>query len=136
MIYWISGISFFVYCLPNQFFDLIQISSKETIYKNLGVNIVRKFAQEGDLVNHLIRKKYPLYNVIKNRKSIQRYIAKTYHFEKFHFQLLFIFLIIMAYAIRQKQYEWALLIFLNNIIFNLYPNLLQQYTRLRLKSFY
>ncbi len=29
---------------------------------------------------------------------------------------------------------WALVLFLNNLVFNIYPNLLQQYNRLRLKA--
>jgi hypothetical protein len=132
LFYWILGLSFFGYILPNAFFDRIQLSNHTTFYKKIGIKIIRKFAQEGDFINKLIRKKYANYKVIPTQKSAHRYYSKTYHFEKFHFHLFLIFLAITIIAIAKKDFLWALLITFNNIIFNVYPNLLQQYNRIRL----
>ncbi len=134
MIYWVLGLTLFVYALPNYFFNYIQLSKNPNFYRNLGIKTIRKYAQEGDLVNRFIRIKYPNYKVIKSGKSVKNYIAQTYHFERFHFQLFIIFLVITIYAVIQDYYKWALLITVNNIIFNVYPNLLQQYTRLKLRK--
>jgi hypothetical protein len=134
LLYWILGLSFLSYLLPKTFFNRIQLSKNVIFYKKLGVKLVRKFAQEGDLVNQMIRRKYPAYKIIQTPKSVSNYISKTYGSEKFHFHLFLIFLSISIIAIINREYGWAALITLNNIIFNVYPNLLQQYNRIRLKK--
>ncbi len=131
--YWILSISFFTYLLPTTFLDLIQLSNHTKFYKKIGVTFIKKFTQEGDFINRLIKKKYPQYSVIKNRALMSKYLQKTYHFERFHLQLFVLFLSTATYALIEKDYKWAILITFNNVIFNVYPNLLQQYNRLRLK---
>jgi hypothetical protein len=132
--YWSLGLSLLIYLLPNGFFNFIQLSRSTKPYKNIGINVIKRYAQEGDLVNRFIKKRFPHYSVIKNGKSVKAYLSQTYHFERFHTQLLVFFFAIMVYAIVQKQYEWAFILLINNIIYNLYPNLLQQYTRIRLSA--
>ena len=43
------------------------------------------------------------------------------------------FLLTGIYALLRGQIWWAFIITFNNVVFNLFPNLLQQYNRLRLR---
>lgn len=121
--------------LPNSFFDKIQLSKISAVYKAIGIRVINKFAQNGEVLNQLIRKKNPSYKVITTRTgSIDQLIRTTYIFEKFHFILFVFFTVTTIYALIQNHTMWALTIFFNNIIYNIYPNLLQQYIRIRLNS--
>ena len=119
--------------LPNSVLDRIQIANNPAIYKRLGVHWVNRLTQNGDIINRLIRRKFPTYQgVAKNKTSIDTLIKRTYMFEKFHLLLFVFFSLVMIYAILNGYYLWACVILLTNIIYNIYPNLLQQYIRLKL----
>jgi len=129
-----------VSCAPiffkNTFLDRIQIGKQIGVYKKLGVHFINKVAQNGSIINSLIKKKYPGYKaVINKRSSIAKLIRQTYVFEKFHWILFIFFSQVIVYALWQKQLTWGLIILLNNILYNVYPNLLQQYIRLKLRLF-
>jgi len=47
--------------------------------------------------------------------------------------MLLFFLLTGIYALTQGYVWWAVIITINNLVFNLYPNFLQQYNRLRLR---
>ena len=42
---------------PNSFYDKIQVGKTARIYRRLGVDFVNKLAQNGAIINHLVRKK-------------------------------------------------------------------------------
>jgi len=122
--------------LKNAFLDRLQIGKKTFIYKKLGVHFVNQVAQNGVLVNKLIKRKFPDYKVVSIKKySIAGLIGQTYTFEKFHLMLFVFFTLITIYAFRREDISWAFIILLTNIVYNIYPNLLQQYIRLKLKLF-
>lgn len=122
--------------LPNSFFDTIQVGKTAATYKKLGVHLVNQFSQNGELVNRLIRKKFPQYKAITfNRTSINRLVQQTYVFEKFHCMMCIFFCLVTIFAVSKKNFTWAAIITVTNILYNIYPNLLQQYIRLKL-SFY
>ena len=118
------------------FLDKLQIGKTTGIYKKLGVPVINSVAQNGVLVNKLIKKKFPEYKVVTSKPaSINRLIMQTYVFEKFHLILFLFFCLATAYAISSNHWYWAFIIFLTNIAYNVYPNLLQQYIRLKLLIF-
>lgn len=120
--------------LPKYFFDSIQLSDNAVFYKKIGVGFINRFTQNGDIVNNLLRKKYPDYKVVVRKKiSVRKLVDQTYVFEKFHFIFFLFFLMLTAYAIVKGYFGWATLFFISNIIYNIYPALLQQYIRIRLK---
>ena len=119
---------------PNSFFDKIQLGKTITTYKKLGVGVVNKFSQNGDIINRMIRKRFPDYRVIRhNKSSINKLVQQTYVFEKFHFFMFLFFTFTTVYAISKNYFGWAAVITLTNLLYNIYPNLLQQYIRLKLK---
>ena len=119
--------------LPNAFFDAIQLGQTTAIYKKIGIRFVKKYTQDGDLINRLIRRKFPRYRVFDGNGSIQKHLAKAYAMEKIHFIMFLFFLLTSIYALARGHVWWAIFITMNNLAFNLYPNFLQQYNRLRFR---
>jgi hypothetical protein len=121
--------------LPFSFFDRIQFNHSSSAYKKLGVHYINIVTQNGDLINRWVRKKHPQYHVLAaGKKSISKMIRQTYFFEKFHFFMFVFFTITAIDAVWQHSFKWAILITVTNIIYNVYPNFLQQYIRVRLRS--
>ncbi len=128
--------SFVPVFFKNSFLDKIRVGNTTRIYKKLGVHIINKVAQNGDVVNSFIRKKFPDYKAVEpNKKSIRHLVSQTYFFEKFHLALFLFFNLTATYALLKRYFWWSFFISLGNIGYNVYPNLLQQYIRLKLVLF-
>ena len=133
--YILLGLSLTPIFLPNSFFDRIQLSKRSHFYKKIGVKYINIFAQNGSLLNKFLKRKYPNFKVVSRSKtSIRKQYYQTYFFEKFHFSLFLFFTIMTIYAGIQGHFYWALTLTISNLLYNIYPNLLQQYVRLKLKS--
>jgi glycosyl-4,4'-diaponeurosporenoate acyltransferase len=129
------GISFLPLFFPNSFFDAIQLSRKAVFYKRIGVKYVNKFAQNGALLNQYLRNRHPQFKTISaNKSSIRKQYFQTYFFEKFHFSLFIFFFLITACAVTKSYFLWAFILSVCNLLYNVYPNLLQQYIRVKLSA--
>ncbi|HEY1115363.1 MAG TPA: hypothetical protein VGE66_17445 [Chitinophagaceae bacterium] len=105
------------------------------MYKRLGVEVVNRLAQNGGLINKRIRKKFPAFRMVRaNRVSIHKRIRDTYVYEKFHFLLFVFFTLSVVYALGKGYWGWAAVLTITNLVYNVYPNLLQQYIRLKLRA--
>lgn len=92
--------------------------------------------EAGGLINRHIRKKFPGYRTVTpHRASVHKRIQHTYVYEKFHFLLFVFFFLSMVYALGKGYYGWAAVLGLTNGVYNVYPNLLQQYVRIKLKAY-
>ncbi len=128
--------SFVPVFFKNSFLDKMRVGNTTGIYKKLGVHIINKVAQNGDLINSFVRKKFPNYKGVElNKMSIRRLVSQTYFFEKFHLVLFLFFILTTTYALLKRYFWWSFFISLSNIGYNVYPNLLQQYIRLKLVLF-
>ena len=131
-----SAVSLVPMFLRNSFLDRLQIGTTPGVYKRLGVHWVNKVAQSGDIINGFVRRSHPEYKAVsKSRSSIAGLIKQTYVFEKFHLILFLFFLFTTVHALAQGHWGWGLFITLSNIAYNVYPNLLQQYIRVKLMAF-
>lgn len=136
LFYIFLGASLIPMFIKNSFLDNLQIGHSIRIYKKLGVHLINNVAQNGVIINNLIKRKFPEHKVVTSkRSSIAGLIAQTYVFEKFHLILFLFFCLTTIQAIASGYWAWAIVIFLNNIAYNIYPNLLQQYIRLKLILF-
>lgn len=134
-IYILLGLSLSSIFLPHSFFDRIQLSRSSHFYKAIGVRYINILAQNGTLLNKFLKRKYPNYKVVSRSKtSIRKQYYQTYFFEKFHFSLFLFFTYITIYAAIEGHYYWVLGLTISNLLYNVYPNLLQQYIRMKLKS--
>ncbi|WP_375437672.1 hypothetical protein [uncultured Hymenobacter sp.] len=132
---WLYGFlaaSFLAYVVPISRFRHWQLSGGPAAYRQLGVPLVNRFTQHGDLINRLVRRQYPDYRHIRTRTSLGALIRTSYHQERFHLMLFLFFLLSGVYAAAHGYWKWALLLTLVNVVYNLYPIWLQQYLRVRL----
>lgn len=125
------AISYLVSLLPMSFYDRIQLSADLGIYKKLRVDKFKKFSTNGDFINRSIRKKFPGYRNVTNFETIKEKLNETYTIEKSHTVLFVFCLLTNIYALWTHSIGTAILLFLGNVVFNYYPNLLQQYNRIR-----
>jgi Glycosyl-4,4'-diaponeurosporenoate acyltransferase len=129
------GASLITLFLPNIFFDFIQLSKKRSFYQRIGVRFINKFAQNGYLLNRYLRSKHPNYRTVsKEKASIKKQLNQTYFFEKFHFCLFIFFSSVTVYAVVKDYPVWAVILSISNLLYNIYPNLLQQYIRVKLAN--
>ena len=120
---------------PNSLFMLGQLGKNLSAYEKKGILFINKFTQNGNIINQIIRKKYPDYKLIsKKNTSLKKLSNQTYMFEKFHFLLFIFFMLTSTYSVLHSFYGWTVLITIGNVFYNIYPILLQQYIRLRLSS--
>lgn len=110
----ISCIAFF---LPEKLYSKLKVSKDLRVYKRLGVKFVRRFAQDGDF---------------EPSKGVKGYLSKIRMFERYHFCCLILFQASSVYACYFEEYLLAFLIFFGNILYNVFPILLQQYNRIRI----
>lgn len=135
-IYWMIvfiGISYLVSRLPRTFYDKFQISRDTKIYKSLGVDKFKRFSTNGDFINRRIRKSYPNHRNVTNLRTVNDKLNETYTIEKSHTVLLVFCLLTNVYALLTNSLGTAAILFIGNLLFNYYPNLLQQYNRIRYK---
>ena len=134
-IYTFLGVSLVPIFFPNSFFDMIQLNRNPSWYRKIGVRHINTLAQNGRIINQLLRKKYPGFKAVsRSRASIKKQYYQTYFFEKFHFSLFLFFTIMTIHAAIEGHFDWVIILTISNLLYNVYPNLLQQYIRLKLKS--
>ncbi|HEX2533355.1 MAG TPA: hypothetical protein VHK69_06450 [Chitinophagaceae bacterium] len=113
-----------------------QLSSRPATYKKLGIALILYLAQDGVFLHSLVRRKYPDYKVVRReRKSVHRLIRQTYVFEKFHLVGCVFFSLLCGYAVSKSLWGWACALGFINLLYNVYPILLQQYIRVKLALF-
>jgi Glycosyl-4,4'-diaponeurosporenoate acyltransferase len=120
--WWFISVSFLGLVVPAKW---LQVSRDPKFYERLGTKLVRKFVQNGDYAKRGRR-------VVSNKTNAILYSKTILMYEKYHFLCLLFFLFTSIHAILFDQYLLAALIFLANVIYNIYPMLLQQYNRARI----
>jgi hypothetical protein len=133
---WLYGflaISLLACVVPKAWFRRWQLSTRPAAYQRLGVPFINRFTQHGDILNGLLRRRYPEYRHVRGRAALPAFIRTTYLFERFHLLLWMFFLLTTLYAAARGYAGWAGLLVFINVAYNLYPMWLQQYLRLRLE---
>src|SRR5712671_1766202 len=65
-VYIFLGASILPGLAPNSFFDWLQLGSTTRIYKKIGIAFIRRYSQDGDLINRRIQQRFPGYKVIEH----------------------------------------------------------------------
>jgi hypothetical protein len=145
LVYWVAeghplrlyvelGLSLACMFIPTSLLKTMQLSSNRNFYERLGVKQAQFVTQNGKAVNTILRSTDPDYRIVRNRAALSTLQARMAMYEKYHLAGLTFFLITFAEALLSAQYALAALIFIANIIYNVYPILIQQYTRTRMPS--
>lgn len=120
--------------LPKSYFQVHSFEKTGDIYRSLGVLVFRRFVPDGDLANMWVRRKNPSHRLIRGRQSASEFISRTEQSERSHLVLLALGLISAIHAWSIGWEGWAVYLGTGNIVVNVYPVLLQRYTRSRLIS--
>lgn len=124
--------SFLTGFLPRSFFDRIRLGNTTAIYHKIGIRTIRKFTQDGDWVNGLLRSRFADYKEVTPTASVKKHLRKAAVNERFHFMLFVFFLGATGCALLEGRIGWTAFLVISNLLYNVYPILLQQYNRLRL----
>ena len=102
------------------------------VYHVLGVRAFRSLVPDGDVVNRMRRRRNPDFRVIADRRAAAAFVQRTIDSERWHGVLLLPGVVTSAYAWQIGWRGWAAFLGIGNLVVNLYPMLLQRYTRARL----
>ena len=122
------------WALPDRYFRIHRFERSGRLYERLGVLVFRKFAPNGDFANRWERRKDPSFRLIRFRKSAIAFIVRTRQSERGHIVLLALGAVSAAYAWSVGWHGWAAYLTAGNVLVNLYPVLLQRYTRGRIEG--
>jgi hypothetical protein len=123
--------------LPTSFLNAMQVSKSRKFYRGTGIEFFNRFIQNGTLLNRFIKNRFPEYKRFNTREeAFKKLFYQSYMFEKFHVILFIFFAGAMFFAILNGAFIWAAYFLFANILYNIYPILLQQYIRLRLGKFH
>lgn len=120
--------------LPPGYFRLRAFERGGRLYERVGVLWFRQLAPDGDLANRWERRRKPQHRLITGRRSAAEFLARTEASERGHVVLLLLGLLSAAWAVAIGWQGWALYLSLGNVAVNLYPILLQRYTRGRIQA--
>ncbi len=120
------------WCLPQRYFRVFEFERSGRFYERLGVKGFRRFAPDGEYANRWERRTKPDHRIIPNRQSAYDFLARTESSERGHIVLMMLGIVSAIYAWSLVWHGWALYLSAGNVLVNVYPILLQRYTRSRL----
>jgi hypothetical protein len=116
------------------YYRLAPFEASSAFYARFGVRFFRQFVPLGDYANRLTRRTDPDYRVVRSPADV----AKAEWFGRFSERIHVTFLVFLlpptCWGLVCGQYGFAAQLILFNGLFNLYPVLLQRYTRARLEA--
>lgn len=120
--------------LPSSYYRVHPFERSGRLYEALGVRLFRWFVPDGDLANKWRRRREPNFRIITNRRLAAAFVRRTKLSEKSHLVLLLMGCLSTVFALQIGWRGWAVYLGVGNVLVNLYPVLLQRYTRTRLRS--
>jgi len=118
--------------LPAAYFRSWEGEGGIRVWEALGVRRFKRFVTIGDLVNRLARRSDPRYRIVRDAVSARAWGEEAASAELHHLVFLLMSLLTITHAVRLGWFGWAMYLAVSNLIFNVYPILLQRYTRGRI----
>ena len=125
-------LSFLPILLPASYYELRAIEKDGRLYERLGVRRFRSVVTNGDWIARIVRRKEPAYRFLATRSALLAYRRRTVAIERAHLVLMLMGALSAVAAWRVGWLGWALFLLGGNVVVNLYPALLQRYTRARI----
>lgn len=120
-------------CLPGSYFRLRRTEADGRVYAALGVRRFRNVVAYGGPMVRLMRRIDPESYTRLNKSTLAERERRTRKTEKIHCALLLGTIPAAVWAVLQREYWFAAYLLAANIPMNIYPILLQRYTRARLE---
>ena len=121
-----------VWWMPASFYRLRAFERNGRLYRILGVRRFRTFVPDGDAANRWRRRREPDFRMIRNRQEARAFTQRTEASERGHLVMLVLGAMSAAFAWAIDWRGWAVYLTVGNVLVNVYPILLQRYTRARL----
>ncbi len=118
--------------IPRRYYNLQPFEQDGRLYRRMGVRQFRYIVGEGEGIQKLARRIDPQWQSTLSKLSYDERIKWTQTAEWVHVGLTFLSLPLIALAYHRGSTTFATLYLLSNIPFNIYPILLQRYTRAKL----
>jgi hypothetical protein len=113
------------------YYRLRPFEASGEFYARLGVRFFRRFVPLGDYFNRFTRRRIPDFRLVRSPADVARAERFGRFSERVHVTFLVFLLPPTCWGLVCGQYEFAAELMLFNWAFNLYPALLQRYTRAR-----
>ena len=120
--------------LPPSWYRVRRFEANGRIYERLGVKAIRALVSNGDLINRLVRRRFPGYRVHAFAERIEKVSKDGRTNERSHLISFAGGIVVAVYAWRIGWTDWAAWLTLANLLANFYPVLVQRYTRARLQQ--
>jgi hypothetical protein len=128
----LAGLSIAMWWLPEAYYRVRPVEQSGRLYEALGVRLFRAFVPDGDLSNRWRRRREPRFRIVRNRRMAEAFAWRTRESERAHLVLLMMGILSTAFAWQIGWHGWAAYLGIGNVLVNLYPVLLQRYTRSRI----
>jgi hypothetical protein len=135
--WWLVGsllTSYAISFLPLSWYSVHRFEANGRLYEGLGVKAIRALVSNGDLINRFVRRRFPGYRVHAFAKRIDKVTKDGRSNELSHLISFGGGLVVAVYAWRIGWSDWAVWLTLANLLVNLYPVLVQRYTRARIEK--
>ncbi len=120
--------------LPANFLRLLQLSNNTRFYEQIGIKTIRRFVQNGDLINRFSTKKSTQYSTFKNKQQVKNYLKTIAMYERYHLICFVFFLLTAFHSLCNHNFKMASIITAGNIVYNICPVLLQQYNKIKIQK--
>lgn len=130
---WLSiTVSLPLLAVPEKVCLKLQLSNSREFYERLGVKLAQSLSQNGKFVNALIKRTgHAEHYVVRTRNDLRRYRTQILGYQRFHVACLLFFFISMMRALILGAFDFFIGILIMNVVYNVYPLLIQQYNTLR-----
>lgn len=122
-----------VWWLPDAWYRTRHFERSGRLYERVGVRLFRRVVPNGDWVNAWRRRHDQSFRVIARRADLAQLRQRTVVGEKSHLVLFGIAVASASYAWWIGWNGWAAYLAIANVFANVYPILLQRYTRARMQ---
>lgn len=121
--------------VPESVCRKLRLSYRRKLYEKLGVRLAQSMSQNGRFVNALIRRTgHAEHYVVRTRNDLRRYRTQILGYQRFHLACLLFFLLSMVRAMILGAFDFFTGILIMNVVYNVYPLLIQQYNTLRAQN--
>lgn len=126
------GVALFFGALPRKVLSKFTLSADKKIYEKYGIKFIRKFVQNGDIVNSHSKARGA--TSIKDKVQAREYLKTIAMYERYHWICLLFFLLTTIYGFFNEHSLLGFSILIANFLYNLIPIFLQQYNKIRIKK--
>lgn len=126
------GVALFFGALPGKILCKFTLSADKKVYEKYGIKFIRKFVQNGDIVNS--RTNGLGAPSIKGKDKARDYLKTIAMYERYHWICLLFFLLTTIYGFFNEHFLLGFSILAANFLYNLIPIFLQQYNKIRIKK--